>query len=176
MSLKAAVAVVSLEGAEEDGRTGTFMIGNERFPASLLDLPCMVESYKTYDDTVLIKTADIGQIIMVREEGDPAPEGIEYKHGLTPPMRDARRRRFRREPDLNCISFQFDSSSLSGDLYVFKLYVGVEISMQFLLCGQHKKPAETPEAKPEDVPLEAATNGGGEREKSDSDDSLEPES
>lgn len=85
----------------EDGRSGTFVIGNERFPASLLDLPCIVESYKTYDDSVLIKTADIGQMIMVREEGDPAPDAAEYRHGLTPPMRDARRRRFRREPDLN---------------------------------------------------------------------------
>ncbi|VFQ75774.1 unnamed protein product [Cuscuta campestris] len=85
----------------EDGRSGTFVIGNERFPASLLDLPCIVESYKTYDDNVLIKTADIGQMIMVREEGDPAPDEAEYRHGLTPPMRDARRRRFRREPDLN---------------------------------------------------------------------------
>lgn len=43
------------------------------------------------------------QMIMVREEIDPAPEGVEYKHGLTPPMRDARRRRFRREPDLNVL-------------------------------------------------------------------------
>ena len=43
------------------------------------------------------------QMIMVREENDPVPEGVEYKHGLTPPMRDARRRRFRREPDLNVI-------------------------------------------------------------------------
>ncbi|CAH9097760.1 unnamed protein product [Cuscuta europaea] len=85
----------------EDGRSGTFVIGNERFPTSLLDLPCIVESYKTYDDSVLIKTADIGQMILVREEGDLAPDGVEYKHGLTPPMRDARRRRFRREPDLN---------------------------------------------------------------------------
>ncbi|KAL5647852.1 hypothetical protein ACJX0J_042207, partial [Zea mays] len=85
----------------EDGRNGTFMIGNESFPVSLLDLPAVVESYKTYDDSVLIKTADVGQMIMVREENDPAPEGVEYKHGLTPPMRDARRRRFRREPDLN---------------------------------------------------------------------------
>ncbi|RAL54022.1 hypothetical protein DM860_004493 [Cuscuta australis] len=85
----------------EDGRSGTLVIGNERFPASLLDLPCIVESYKTYDDNVLIKTADIGQMIMVREEGDPAPDEAEYRHGLTPPMRDARRRRFRREPDLN---------------------------------------------------------------------------
>ncbi|KAG5560895.1 hypothetical protein RHGRI_004052 [Rhododendron griersonianum] len=85
----------------EDGRNGSFVIGNDRFPASLLDLPCIAESYKTYDDSVLIKTADIGQMIMVREHGDPRPDAVEYRHGLTPPMRDARRRRFRREPDLN---------------------------------------------------------------------------
>ncbi|CAK9179970.1 unnamed protein product [Ilex paraguariensis] len=85
----------------EDGRSGTFVIGNDRFPASLLELPCILESYKTYDDSVLIKTADIGQMIMVREEGDSVPDVVEYRHGLTPPMRDARRRRFRREPDLN---------------------------------------------------------------------------
>lgn len=46
----------------EDGRSGTFVIGNEHFPASLLDLPCVVESYKTYDDCALVKTADIGQV------------------------------------------------------------------------------------------------------------------
>uniref|UniRef100_A0A453F4Q3 TAFII55 protein conserved region domain-containing protein n=1 Tax=Aegilops tauschii subsp. strangulata TaxID=200361 RepID=A0A453F4Q3_AEGTS len=46
----------------EDGRSGTFMIGNQRFPASLLDLPTVVESYKTYDDSFLVKTADIGQV------------------------------------------------------------------------------------------------------------------
>ena len=40
-------------------------------------------------------------MVMVREEDDPAPEGVEYKHGLTPSMRDARRRRYRREPDLS---------------------------------------------------------------------------
>ncbi|KAG5250112.1 transcription initiation factor TFIID [Salix suchowensis] len=85
----------------EDGRSGTFIIGNEHFPASLLDLPCVVESYKTYDDCALVKTADIGQMIMVREAGDTAPDVVEYRHGLTPPMRDARKRRFRREPYLN---------------------------------------------------------------------------
>ncbi|EOY32302.1 TBP-associated factor 7 isoform 5 [Theobroma cacao] len=85
----------------EDGRTGTFVIGNDRFPASLLDLPSVVESYKTYDDSALVKTADVGQMIMVREPGDASPDVVEYRHGLTPPMRDARKRRFRREPDLN---------------------------------------------------------------------------
>ena len=109
------------------------MIGNQSFPASLLDLPTVVESYKTYDDSFLVKAADIGQVkvkiyvyillicrphnhfkleqmIMVREEDDPAPEGVEYKHGLTPPMRDARRRRFRREPDLNVYEIDYPSA------------------------------------------------------------------
>ena len=106
-----------------------------------------MESYKTYDDSVLIKSADIGQVccqlanycfvtymaseeflvqfckicdvlqmIMVKEEGDSVPDEVEYRHGLTPPMRDARRRRFRREPDLNvcglvnCLFFQYPLS------------------------------------------------------------------
>jgi TATA-binding protein-associated factor Taf7 len=38
------------------------MIGNDEFPASLLDLPAVVESFKTYDDCALVKTADIGQV------------------------------------------------------------------------------------------------------------------
>lgn len=46
-----------------DARSGTFTIGQDHFPASLLDLPCVLESYKTYDDNVLIKTADIGQVL-----------------------------------------------------------------------------------------------------------------
>nr|PNR63508.1 hypothetical protein PHYPA_001934 [Physcomitrium patens] len=92
---------INLDLAFQDGRSAIFTIGEDHFPTSLLDLPCVIESYKTYDDNVLIKTADIGQIILVQEEGLPVPEGPEYKHGLTPAMRDARRRRFRREPDLN---------------------------------------------------------------------------
>lgn len=40
-------------------------------------------------------------MIMVRDSSDAAPDTVEYRHGLTPPMRDARKRRFRREPDLN---------------------------------------------------------------------------
>ncbi|GLJ55164.1 hypothetical protein SUGI_1184000 [Cryptomeria japonica] len=85
----------------DDGRTGTFIVGNQKLSVSLLDLPCILESYKSYDDSVLIKTADISQMIMVSEECSPEPEGPDYRHGLTPPMRDARKRRFRREPDLN---------------------------------------------------------------------------
>ncbi|KAK3224535.1 hypothetical protein Dsin_011560 [Dipteronia sinensis] len=33
-----------------DGRSGTFVIGYDHFAVSLVDLPCTVESFKTYDD------------------------------------------------------------------------------------------------------------------------------
>ncbi|XP_020099151.1 transcription initiation factor TFIID subunit 7 [Ananas comosus] len=151
----------------EDGRNGTFMIGNESFPASLLDLPTIVESYKTYDDTVLIKTADVGQVIMVREDGDPAPEGVEYKHGLTPPMRDARRRRFRREPDLNPELVQ----RVERDLINIMSGGTVEnVGTVPEEGANRRKAAPTPASKP-DAPAEAA----GEPERSDSDESMEPE-
>ncbi|RLN22573.1 transcription initiation factor TFIID subunit 7 [Panicum miliaceum] len=137
----------------EDGRNGTFMIGNESFPASLLDLPAVVESYKTYDDSVLIKTADIGQMIMVREENDPAPEGVEYKHGLTPPMRDARRRRFRREPDLNAELVN------QVEKHLINIMHGVSVSI-LLVCEDH---ASTLVIISElDVDIENASVIGGE--------------
>lgn len=46
----------------EDGRTGNFRVGGRTLPASLLDLPGVVESWKTYDDNHLVKSADIGQV------------------------------------------------------------------------------------------------------------------
>lgn len=157
----------------EDGRGGTFMIGNESFPASLLDLPTVVESYKTYDDSVLIKTADIGQMIMVREEDDPAPEGVEYKHGLTPPMRDARRRRFRREPDLSAELVHRVEKDLINIMH------GVSVNQNASVVGagdggNRKKPAPAPATKP-DVQEPAANGEEAEPERSDSDESVDAE-
>ncbi|GAV81354.1 LOW QUALITY PROTEIN: TAFII55_N domain-containing protein, partial [Cephalotus follicularis] len=83
-------------------RGGALVISNDRFPTSLLDLPAIVESFKTYDDSALVKTADIGQMIMVGES-DIVADVMEYRHGL-PPLRDARKRRFLREPDLNVLT------------------------------------------------------------------------
>ncbi|XP_077219855.1 transcription initiation factor TFIID subunit 7-like [Tasmannia lanceolata] len=161
----------------EDGRSGTFVIGNDHFPASLLDLPCIMESYKTYDDSVLIKTADVGQIITVRENGDPAPEGVEYKHGLTPPMRDARRRRFRREPDLNPEFVQRVEKDLHDIIYRKTTdNVDVEVIEQeedgddTRRSNAREKTAALPPPKP-DVPEAGVNSGGPEPERSDSDDS-----
>ncbi|GJR77251.1 3-oxo-delta(4,5)-steroid 5-beta-reductase-like protein [Tanacetum coccineum] len=61
--LIAAVTLVHAHStnAFDIGRRGTFTVGDDQFPASLFDLPCIVESHKTYDDSVLIKTVDVGQ-------------------------------------------------------------------------------------------------------------------
>ncbi|XP_027330232.1 transcription initiation factor TFIID subunit 7 isoform X2 [Abrus precatorius] len=163
----------------EDGRGGTFVIGNDHFPASLLDLPCVVESYKTYDDSSLIKTADIGQMIMVRESGDAAPDVIEYRHGLTPPMRDARKRRFRREPDLNpeLVSrvekdlLKIMAGGTADNLDILTTYLHVEAAEQEgdeNARGANKKPAPTP--APKHNVSENLTNAG-EPDRSDSEES-----
>ncbi|RWW31096.1 hypothetical protein GW17_00004307, partial [Ensete ventricosum] len=47
------------------------------------------------------------QMIMVREEGNAALEGVEYNHEtLLLHLTDAHRRRFRREPGLNPVVVQ----------------------------------------------------------------------
>ena len=38
------------------------MIGDESHPLLLRRLPCVVESFKTYDDINLVKTADVGEV------------------------------------------------------------------------------------------------------------------
>ena len=45
-----------------EGRKATFTFDDTVLPASLKDLPTIVESYKTYDDITLVKTGDIGQV------------------------------------------------------------------------------------------------------------------
>lgn len=155
----------------EDGRTGAFKIGNDEFPAALLDMPCVLESYKTYDDNVLIKTADIGQIIMVREEKDPLPEGFEYRHGLTPPMRDARRRRFRREPELNPNLVQKVEQDLLNIMQGGTTQdVHVEVVEQEEDADDEEEHLKPP-AKPASSPIKAFAEGPStQHDKSESDD------
>ncbi|XP_047053920.1 transcription initiation factor TFIID subunit 7-like [Lolium rigidum] len=153
----------------EDGRSGTFMIGNQSFPASLLDLPAVVESYKTYDDSFLVKTADIGQMVMVRQEDDPALEGVEYKHGLTPPMRDARRRRYRREPDLSADLV----NRVENDLISIMQGVSVNQNASVVGAGEGSDPKKAAPARaPEPEAQEPAANGEeAEPDRTDSDES-----
>ncbi|KAL4436073.1 hypothetical protein ABPG77_005521 [Micractinium sp. CCAP 211/92] len=101
----AAAAGAQLRFSDSD-RQGVFAFGGREWPVTVLNLPSVVESYKTLDDTNLVKTTDIGQVLVVG--GDPAdPQQAqeaaagEARDGVTPPMRNARERIFRRPIDVS---------------------------------------------------------------------------
>lgn len=96
---------------ESDMRRGTVRFDNWYLPAKIVDLPTVTESYKTIDGKNFYKTADICQMMLCKEEDDASdeespnkkrrdPSKVEkkylYPHGLTPPLKNVRKRRFRR--------------------------------------------------------------------------------
>jgi TATA-binding protein-associated factor Taf7 len=87
----AAADAASLELVfSEDGRTGHLRVGADTFPAKLLDLPTKVESWKSLDDVNLVKSADIGQIVVVAPPGGALPTDDVSVNGVTVALRCAR--------------------------------------------------------------------------------------
>lgn len=96
-------------------RRAVVRIRKNLYSAKLVDLPTIVESSKTLDKKSLYKTADICQMLLI---GDPIsheetilaypskPSDYIYPHGLTPPLRWVRKRRFRRRIS-NRVPFPF---------------------------------------------------------------------
>ncbi|KAK0630135.1 TAFII55 protein conserved region-domain-containing protein [Bombardia bombarda] len=101
-------ADVQFKFLDEDGRRVMFTIQGQPYAAILLDLPTITEGMKTWDKKAMVKSADICQMILVfakvrnEEEARNAPlpkpvdHGHRWPHGITPPMHDARNRRFRK--------------------------------------------------------------------------------
>jgi len=95
---------------EQDMRHGTLYLDNFVLPAKLVDLPCIIESHKTIDRKNIYKTADVAQMLICMEEEEPEEEPKPQKkkdnlkvdkkylfpHGITPPLKNVRKRRFRR--------------------------------------------------------------------------------
>ncbi|GIY56187.1 transcription initiation factor TFIID subunit 7 [Caerostris darwini] len=117
-ALRAAVrsGVMNLEDRlaidlDADMRHATVKFDKWTLPAKLYDLPTIVETFKTLDRKIFYKTADLCQL-MIAQEGD-APKSDEevspkkkdkdnkdkrymLPHGITPPLKNVRKRRFRK--------------------------------------------------------------------------------
>ena len=100
---------VRMQFLVQDGRRALISIRKNLYAACLVDLPCVIEGMKSWDKKSWFKTADICQMLLVlgpiKNESEamnyPLPKDIDpqtwqYAHGLTPPMRYARKRRFRK--------------------------------------------------------------------------------
>ena len=113
----------SAEHYRSDPRRAVFHIGNNTYSAKLVDLPCIIESQKTLDNKQMFKVADICQVRFmlmppllgelngyqmlvvedkhVNEDGSTSRSGFNvdefiWNHGVTPPLKHARKRRFRK--------------------------------------------------------------------------------
>lgn len=91
------------------GRRGVVVIRQQRYAASLVDLPCVIEGMKSWDRKGWIKSIDVCQMLLVlgkcktddEARTFPLPMDVDqktwqYAHGLTAPMRWVRKRRFNR--------------------------------------------------------------------------------
>ncbi|XP_023935320.1 transcription initiation factor TFIID subunit 7 [Bicyclus anynana] len=104
---------------DNDMRHGEVRFDHWLLHAKTVDLPTIVESWKTIDRKSLYKTADICQMLICKEEIDPQPEEetpvknkkkdphkVDKKylwpHGITPPTKNVRKRRFRKTLRKKC--------------------------------------------------------------------------
>lgn len=94
----------------------------EKYFALLSNLPTNVETHKTFDKKIFIKTGDVGQILVVfktERERDIAHSrtcktvnGEYYPSGLTPPTVDIVRRKFELTRKVISIPFQRTCTAL----------------------------------------------------------------
>ncbi|KAJ5953010.1 TAFII55 protein conserved region [Penicillium vulpinum] len=100
-----------LKPLTREGRRAIVKVRDHQYAAALVDLPCIIEGMKSWDRRGWYKSADICQMLLVlgRVNSDqeamdyPLPPDVEcpdektlqYPHGLAPPLRWVRKRRFR---------------------------------------------------------------------------------
>ncbi|KAJ1620200.1 TAFII55 protein conserved region-domain-containing protein [Pavlovales sp. CCMP2436] len=76
----------------EPGRFARVRIGEDFFPATLMDLPTVVESAKSIDGVSFYKSGHVSQVLVVSEMmmTPPPPASYVERDGLTPPARRIR--------------------------------------------------------------------------------------
>jgi len=95
-------------------RRGHVQFDGWNFTSRLVDLPTIIESHKTIDNKTFYKTADICQLLICKEGEDfddeddanspvkkkKDPNKVDkkylYPHGIGPPLKNCRKRRFRK--------------------------------------------------------------------------------
>ncbi|KAI4677666.1 uncharacterized protein J4E84_008985 [Alternaria hordeiaustralica] len=93
---------------DREGRRAMLTVQGRHYAATMVDLPAVIESLKSWNKKDWVKTADVCQMLLVLDEVKNEEEAKKYPlpsyispdthrfpHGLTPPMKWARKRRFR---------------------------------------------------------------------------------
>jgi transcription initiation factor TFIID subunit 7 len=103
---------IGIKPLTREGRRTIVRVREKQYAATLVDLPCIIEGMKSWDKRMFYKSSDITQMLLVlgvvqneQEALDyPLPKEInvldertyQYAHGLTPPLKYVKKRRFRK--------------------------------------------------------------------------------
>ncbi|MCJ1280446.1 hypothetical protein MMC21_008274 [Puttea exsequens] len=112
---------VRLRFLRSDGRRAIITIQGRQYAACLVDLPCVIEAQKSwFPKQGWVKSADVCQMLIVMgrvekeedamthplpglQKGELDEKTWQWAHGLTPPLRWVRKRRFRRRVSVNTV-------------------------------------------------------------------------
>ncbi|MDI1491278.1 MAG: hypothetical protein OHK93_002487 [Ramalina farinacea] len=109
-------ADVRMRFISKEGRRAVIIVRGRMYAAALVDLPCIIEAMKSWEKKAWWKSGDVWQMLLVLGQCDneeeamafPLPRGVDertwqYAHGLTPPMRWVRKRRFRKRISVRAV-------------------------------------------------------------------------
>ncbi|XP_024617568.1 transcription initiation factor TFIID subunit 7-like [Neophocaena asiaeorientalis asiaeorientalis] len=127
-----------------DGRHGIVSVDQVPLASKLVDLPCVMESLKTIDKKTFYKTADVSQMLVATVDGDlypPVEEPVAtadpkaskkkdkdkekkfvWNHGITLPLKNVRKRRFRKTAKKKYIESPDVEKDFQPDLTTFSHY------------------------------------------------------
>ncbi|NXB01580.1 TAF7 factor, partial [Cnemophilus loriae] len=158
-----------------DGRHGIVRVDRVPLAAKLVDLPCIIESLKTIDKKTFYKTADICQMLVCTVDGDLYPPLEEqtvntdpkankkkdkdrekkfiWNHGITLPLKNVRKRRFRKTAKKKYI----ESPDVEKEVKRLLSTDAEAVSVRILLV--EKKPLKSWEVIAEDETKEVDNHG-----------------
>ena len=155
-------AEVTMRFLDREGRRALVAICDRLYAAVLVDLPCILEGMKSWDRRGWWKSADICQMLLVvgqvpDEEAAkvvPLPREVDqktyqYPHGLTPPMRYVRKRRFRKRVSYRTIEAVEEEVERLLKMDKSVRAEGGSIEYEMLDLDQHRNPSSQPESEGE---------------------------
>lgn len=96
----------------DDLRHGAVKLDGDSYSGKVWDLPCIIESQKTVDMKTFYKTGDLSHVLVCTPDPDlkehesnvqqnskhhyPRDRKFLWPHGITPPLKNVRKRRFRK--------------------------------------------------------------------------------
>ncbi|KAF5287039.1 hypothetical protein FQA39_LY16153 [Lamprigera yunnana] len=88
---------ISLDTNNKEIKEGFVKIKKQLLHAKLVSLPCIIDSNKTVDKSTMLKVANISKMLVCQRE--PFQEDLRnevHPHGITPPLKNVKKQRFRK--------------------------------------------------------------------------------